>query len=276
MSAPEQHVAVVTGAAGGIGAALAQRLLESGARVVISDLDADRLEDRATELRAVAGPEVVVAVAGDASAEADIARLVDAAEDAFGPVDSYYANAGVGDGSGLAADDDQWQRALDVNVLAHVRAARLLVPGWLERGRGYFVSIASAAGLLTQIGSATYSVSKHGAVGFAEWLAVTYGDRGIGVSCLCPMGVDTDMLRTGMASEGDEGDEDRTAIAAVTGAGDVLDPLTVADEVLEAVAQRRFLVLPHAEVHEFLRRKVDDHDRWIRGMQRYRAQLSGS
>ena len=273
MSAPEQHVAVVTGAAGGIGAALAQRLLESGARVVISDLDADRLEDRATELRAVAGPEAVVAVAGDASAEADIARLVDAAEDAFGPVDSYYANAGVGDGSGLAADDDQWQRALDVNVLAHVRAARLLVPGWLERGRGYFVSIASAAGLLTQIGSATYSVTKHGAVGFAEWLAVTYGDRGIGVSCLCPMGVDTDMLRTGMASEGDE---DRTAIAAVTGAGDVLDPLTVADEVLEAVAQRRFLVLPHADVHEFLRRKVDDHDRWIRGMQRYRGQLSGS
>lgn len=268
------RTAVVTGAAGGIGAALARRLLERGARVVVSDLDAERLATTTQRLAGVAGAEAVVAVAGDASTEADIARMIEAAESAHGPVDVYFANAGVGDGSGLAASDEQWQLALDVNLLAHVRAARLLVPGWVERGDGYFVSTASAAGLLTQVGSATYSVSKHGAVGFAEWLAVTYGDQGLGVSCLCPMGVDTDMLRTGMTSQDGEGG--RTAAAAVTGSGDVLDPLAVADDVLAAVAEGSFLVLPHAEVHEFLRRKADDHDRWIRGMQRYARTLPGA
>lgn len=270
---PEPGVAVVTGAAGGIGAALAERLLAAGSKVVLSDLDGDRLERTVDRLATVAGPTAALGVAGDASDEGDIARMVEAAEEAFGRVDAYYANAGVGDGSGLMATDDEWRTALDVNVLAHVRAARLLVPRWLERGGGYFVSTASAAGLLTQIGSATYSVSKHGAVGFAEWLAVTYGDRGIGVSCLCPMGVETDMLRTGMASTDGEGG--RVAIAAVTGAGEVLDALDVADQVLEAVAERRFLVTPHAEVRAFLGRKVDDHDRWISGMQRYRRHLGG-
>lgn len=265
--------AIVTGAAGGIGAAIAQRLLEGGARVVVSDLDATRLDATAERLGEVAGSAAVVAVAGDASADADIARMIDTAQASFGPVDLFFANAGVGDGSGLQATDDQWQLALDVNVLAHVRAARQLVPGWLERGSGYFVSTASAAGLLTQIGSATYSVSKHGAVGFAEWLAVTYGDQGIGVSCLCPMGVDTDMLRTGMSSDG--GDGGHVAAAAVTNAGAVLDATTVADDVLAAVEHGTFLVLPHANVREFLRRKVDDHDRWIAGMQRYNQQLTG-
>ncbi|WP_338750430.1 SDR family oxidoreductase [Janibacter alittae] len=264
---------VVTGAAGGIGAAIARRLLEAGARVVVSDLDQERLAATAEQLAEVAGAAEVVSVAGDASADADIERMIAAAQSSFGPVDIFFANAGVGDGSGLQASDEQWQLALDVNVLAHVRAARRLVPGWLERGSGYFVSTASAAGLLTQIGSATYSVSKHGAVGFAEWLAVTYGDQGIGVSCLCPMGVDTDMLRTGMTSGGGEGG--RVAAAAVTGAGDVLDPASVADDVLAAVQKGSFLVLPHADVHEFLRRKVDDHDRWIAGMQRYNRHLTG-
>lgn len=267
------NTAIVTGAAGGIGAAIAQRLLEGGARVVISDLDEERLEATAQRLAKVAGPDAVVAVAGDASVEEDIARMIDTARGRLGPVGLYVANAGVGDGLGLAASDERWQLAWDVNVLAHVRAARLLVPEWVERGEGYFVSTASAAGLLTQIGSATYSVSKHGAVGFAEWLAVTYGAQGVGVSCLCPMGVDTEMLRTGMTSE--EGDEGRTAAAAVTGAGDVLEPLAVADTLMEAIAAETFLVLPHANVHEFLRRKVDDHDRWIRGMQRYGQSLIG-
>ncbi len=264
--------AIVTGAAGGIGAAIAQRLLEGGARVVISDLDEDRLDATAQSLATVAGPDAVVAVAGDASAEEDIARMIDTARGRLGPVDLYVANAGIGDALGLAASDDRWQLAWDVNVLAHVRAARLLVPEWVERGVGYFVSTASAAGLLTQIGSATYSVSKHGAVGFAEWLAVTYGAQGVGVSCLCPMGVDTDLLRTGMTSEGDEGG---LAAAAVTGAGEVLDPLEVADTLMAAIAEGTFLVLPHAAVHEFLKRKVDDHDRWIRGMQRYGQSLIG-
>lgn len=260
----QDKVAVVTGAAGGIGAALAEALLAAGARVVVSDVDAERLAATAERLG-------VVPVAGDASSEECIAAMIAAAEEHFGPVDLYVANAGVGDGSGLAATEDQWQQALDVNLLAHVRAARRLVPGWVERGSGYFVSTASAAGLLTQIGSATYSATKHAAVGFAEWLAVTHGDDGIGVSCLCPMGVDTEMLRSGMTSESGEGG--RVAAAAVTGAGEVLAPRDVAEQVLAAVADGTFLITPHDEVREFLRRKVGDHDRWIHGMQRYQRQL---
>ncbi|WP_346008282.1 SDR family oxidoreductase [Janibacter terrae] len=266
-------VAVVTGAAGGIGAALAEALIARGARVVIADLDAQRLTATAERLTASVGPDAVLAVPGDASSEADITRTIAAAREHFGEVDLYFANAGVGDGSGLGATDDQWQLALDVNLLAHVRAARQLVPGWVERGSGYFVSTASAAGLLTQIGSATYSVSKHGAVAFAEWLAVTYGDDGIGVSCLCPMGVDTDMLRSGMTSGGGEGG--RVAAAAVTGAGEVLAPRDVADQVLAAVAEGRFLITPHEDVREFAQRKAADHDRWIHGMQRYQRHLRG-
>ena len=266
-------VAVVTGAAGGIGAAIAEALLAGGAQVVISDLDEQRLTATAERLHPAAGAGSVVAVPGDASSDADIARMVATAEENFGPVDLYFANAGVSDGSGLTADDEQWQLALDVNLLAHVRGARQLVPGWVERGSGYFVSTASAAGLLTQIGSATYSVTKHGAVGFAEWLAVTHGDDGIGVSCLCPMGVDTDMLRSGMSSADDEGG--RVAAAAVTGAGEVLAPRDVAEQVLAAVEEGTFLITPHTDVREFLRRKVDDHDRWISGMQRYQRHLRG-
>lgn len=267
-------VAVVTGAAGGIGAAVAEALLEAGARVVVSDLDGERLAATAERLAATAGAESVVSVAGDASSDADIARMITAAQEQLGgDVDIYFANAGVGDGSGLGATDEQWTLALDVNLLAHTRAARQLVPGWVERGSGYFVSTASAAGLLTQIGSATYSVTKHGAVGFAEWLAVTYGDQGVGVSCLCPMGVDTDMLRSGMSTADDEGG--RVAAAAVTGAGEVLAPRDVADQVLAAVAEGTFLITPHADVREMQRRKVDDPDRWIRGMQRYQRHLRG-
>ena len=267
---PDGAVAIVTGAAGGIGAAVAQRLLEGGASVVVSDLDADRLAASVERLGEVAGAERVIGLPGDAADTDVIAAMIGLAEERFGPVDLYVANAGIGDGLGLDADDDQWATVMDVNLMAHVRAARLLVPGWVERGRGYFASTASAAGLLTQIGSATYTVSKHGAVAFAEWLAVTYGAQGVGVSCLCPMGVDTDLLRSGMGAD-DEGG--RRAIAAVTGAGEVLDPVTVADDLLAAIAEGRFLVTPHANLPELLRRKVDDRDRWIQGMQRYAASL---
>lgn len=265
---PDGAVAVVTGAAGGIGAAVAQRLLDGGARgVVVSDLDEGRLAGSAERLGAAVGADRVAAVAGDAADESVIAEMIATAEERFGPVDLYVANAGIGDALGLAADDDRWTTVMEINLMAHVRAARLLVPGWVERGRGYFASTASAAGLLTQIGSATYSVSKHAALSFAEWLAVTYGRQGVGVSCLCPMGVDTDLLRSGM------GGQDARAIAAVTGAGEVLDPLVVADELLAAIAQGTFLVLPHAEVGEYHLRKAQDRDRWITGMQRYAETL---
>lgn len=261
--------AVVTGAAGGIGAALAQRLLERGARVLITDLDEARLQETATAF-GLQHPDRVVARAADVSSEADLRDLLDLAA-AYGPVEMFFANAGVGGGPGLDASDAEWQRAIDVNVMAHVRAARLLVPGWLERGEGYFVSTASAAGLLTQLGSATYSVTKHGAVSFSEWLAVTYGDRGVRVSCLCPMGVDTDLLRGGMESSDAL---ERVAARAVTDAGGVLSPLDVANDVMAAVEQERFLVLPHPEVLEMYGRKAADRDRWIRGMQRYAASLT--
>ncbi|MDN5715969.1 MAG: SDR family oxidoreductase [Janibacter sp.] len=262
----KDKVAIVTGAAGGIGAALAEALVDGGAHVVISDIDEARLAATAERIGAVA-------VAGDASSEDVIARMIATAQVSFGPVDLFFANAGIGDGLGMSATDEQWQQAIDINVLAHVRAARALVPQWVQRGSGYFVTTASAAGLLTQIGSATYSMTKHAAVGFAEWLAVTYGDDGIGVSCLCPMGVDTEMLRSGMTSGGGTGG--KVAAAAVTGAGEVLTPREVADQVLASVAEGTFLITPHADVREFMRRKAADHDRWIHGMQRYQRHLMG-
>ncbi|QWC85457.1 SDR family oxidoreductase [Nocardioidaceae bacterium] len=262
-------VAVVTGAAGGIGAAIAQRLLEHGGSVVVTDLDGARLDASVAALEAYADGRVA-GLAGDCSDESHIRASIELAQERFGPVDLYVANAGVGLGQGLEAPDEDWETALGVNVMAHVRAARLLVPGWVERGRGYFLSTASAAGLLTQIGSPTYSVSKHAAVAFAEWLRVTYAHRGVTVSCLCPMGVNTDLLTGGSDSADDNA---RRSARAVTDAGDVLEPLDVADVVVEALGEERFLVLPHPEVLEFFRRKAGDYDRWLAGMARYQDSL---
>ncbi|WP_286690281.1 SDR family oxidoreductase [Aeromicrobium sp. REDSEA-S38_B2] len=266
----EGSVAVVTGAAGGIGLAVAQRLLEHGAHVVVTDLDAARTSAAVASLEPH-GADRVAGLAGDCSLEADVQAVLDLAVERFGPVDLYVANAGVGLGQGLESSEEDWSTSLDVNVMAHVRAARLLVPGWLERGRGYFLSTASAAGLLTQIGSPTYSVTKHAAVAFAEWLSVTYGTRGIAVSCLCPMGVNTAMLNGGADSDDPTA---RQGARAVTEAGGVLEPLDVADVVLDAIDDERFLVLPHPEVLEFYRRKASDYDRWLAGMRRYQDTLA--
>lgn len=266
----EGSVAIVTGASGGIGSALALRLLEHGASVVVTDLDADRVAATVTELEP-AGAGRVVGLAGDCSVEVHVQALIDLAEQSFGPVDLYAANAGVGLGQGLESSESDWETSIDVNVLAHVRAARLLTPGWLERGHGYFLSTASAAGLLTQIGSPTYSVTKHAAVAFAEWMSVTYGSRGIAVSCLCPMGVNTAMLNGGAESEDETA---RMGAKAVTEAGGVLEPLEVADIVLKAIGTEQFLILPHEEVLEFYRRKGLDYDRWLAGMRRYQDTLA--
>lgn len=263
---------IVTGAAGGIGAALAEAVLGAGGRVVITDLDSGRLAATGERLAGEHSADAVVWKAADAASAEDLSTLIALADAHFGPVDVFFANAGVGLGAGLEASDAEWDLALDVNLRAHVRAAQLLVPGWLERGRGYFVSTASAAGLLTQLGSPTYAVSKHAAVGFAEWLAVTYGDRGIGVSCLCPMGVDTDLLKAGVESADAQA---ALASAAVTQAGEVLSAEQVADDVLAAVAEERFLVLPHPQVLDMYRGKGADYDRWVAGMQRYRTSLGG-
>jgi NAD(P)-dependent dehydrogenase (short-subunit alcohol dehydrogenase family) len=266
---PAGKVAVVTGGAGGIGSALAQRLLENGASVVVTDLDQGRVKEVVDRLDAIA-PGRVAGLAGDCSDEADIAATIALAKERFGPVDLYAANAGVGVGQGLEASEAEWDTSIDVNVRAHVRAARLLIPGWLERGEGYFLTTASAAGLVTQIGSATYSVTKHAAVAFAEWLSVTYGTRGIRVSCLCPMGVNTDMLDSGSDSDDETA---RRGAKAVTDAGEVLEPLEVADIVLHGLDSEKFLILPHPEVLEFFRRKGSDYDRWIAGMRRYQESL---
>lgn len=259
----EGRVAVVTGGAGGIGRALALRFAEEGARgVVVCDLDADGAEQVAREVGDRAAP-----FAADVSRAEDNRALIEHAEETFGPVDLFCANAGVAVGALLEDDEAVWNQAFGVNVRAHIHAAKLLVPRWLQRGGGYFLSTASAAGLLTQIGSAPYSVTKHAAVGFAEWLSVTYGDHGVRVSCLCPMGVNTKMLDAGSEAGVSGGD-------VVRAAGSVLEPEEVADVVVDALRDERFLVLPHPEVLTFFQRKGSDYDRWLAGMRRLQAAVA--
>ncbi|MFJ9563243.1 SDR family oxidoreductase [Streptomyces fuscichromogenes] len=233
---------VVTGAGGGIGAALARRFAAEGARVVVNDLDGERAAAVAEEIGGIA-------LAGDASGIAGAAR------DALGgSVDVYCANAGLASGGSEAADAAVWESAWDVNVMAHVRAAQELVPGWLERGSGRFVSTVSAAGLLTMIGAAPYSVTKHAAYAFAEWLSLTYRHRGLKVHAICPQGVRTDML------------------AATGSAGDIvlqptaIEPEAVADALFKGMAEDRFLILPHPEVAGFYQARAADPDRWLTNM----------
>jgi NAD(P)-dependent dehydrogenase (short-subunit alcohol dehydrogenase family) len=259
------RVAVVTGGASGIGRALAWRFAEEGARVVVADLDADGAATVAADIGANA-----LAVACDVTDERQVVDLIDRASDAFGPVDLFCANAGVAIGSDLTTPEDVWELAYGVNVRAHLHAAKALLPGWLERGEGYFLATASAAGLLTQIGSAPYALTKHAAVAFAEWLSVTYGDRGVRVSCLCPMGV-----KTAMTTIPDDAPDDvKLATGVVTTAGDMLEPEQVADVVVDGLRAERFLILPHPEVLTFFRRKADDYDRWLAGMRRLQARVT--
>ncbi|MFF8930829.1 SDR family oxidoreductase [Streptomyces longwoodensis] len=233
---------VVTGAGGGIGAALARRFAAEGARVVVNDLDADKAGAVAEEIGGTAVP-------GDASA------VVDAARDALGgTVDVYCANAGLGSAGTEAAGEDVWARAWDVNVMAHVRAAHALLPGWLERGNGRFVSTVSAAGLLTMIGAAPYSVTKHGAYAFAEWLSLTYRHRGVKVHAICPQGVRTDML----SATGTAGDLVLRPTA--------IEPQDVADALLKGMEEDRFLILPHPEVAAYYQARAAEPDRWLTGM----------
>lgn len=257
-----EAVCAVTGGAGGIGSALARAFAAAGAAgVIVSDLDADATERVAASLPGGVG----VAVRGDVTEEATHQRIVAVAEERFGPIDVYCSNAGTG-GAVIESPLEDWDSIWRVNTLAHVLGARAVLPSMLDRGRGYLVQTASAAGLLMNLGDAAYTATKHAAVGLAEWLAATYGHRGIRVSCLCPMGVDTDMLRR--AQEGIAG-------AVVTGAGEVLSPDVVAGHVVDAIAAERFLVLPHPEVATFLRGKVADPDSWLAAMNRVQQRLEG-
>jgi NAD(P)-dependent dehydrogenase (short-subunit alcohol dehydrogenase family) len=254
-------VCVVTGGGNGIGAALARRFAAEGAAgVVVADLDGDGAATVAASLPDGRG----LALAGDVTDESYHRSLVALAEERFGPVDLYCSNAGIGAPNGIHASLEDWQRVWEVNTLAHVLGARAVLPSMLERGRGHLLQTASAAGLLVNLGDASYTATKHAAVGLAEWLAATYRHRGIGVSCLCPMGVDTDMLRR--ATEGVAG-------AVVTGAGDVLAPDAVAAAVVEALAEDRFLILPHPEVARFWSGKVADVDGWLAAMNRVQQRL---
>ena len=262
----EGKVVVVTGAGSGIGRALAQAMVAAGASVVAGDIDAD-----AATATASAIGDRAIGVGADAASVTGIAALLDAARHTFGPVDIYVANAGVIGAAGLGSEED-WDRVLAVNLRAHIRAADALLPDWTARGSGHFVSVASAAGLLTQVGAAGYAVSKHAAVGFAEWLSITHGDNGIGVTCVCPMGVATPLLDAITDSEDATA---RVAAASITTAGDVLTADDVAVAALAGIRDDRFLVLPHASVLDMYRGKGADYDRWISGMRRYQRALGG-
>jgi NAD(P)-dependent dehydrogenase (short-subunit alcohol dehydrogenase family) len=246
--------AVVTGSGGGIGRAIARRLAAGGARVVVNDLDAAAAEAVAAEIGGLAVP-------GDAGTEQGVTRLIEAATAFLGEIDIYCSNAGTGAGTGPETPDELWQRAWEVNTMSHVRAARTLLPGWLDRGRGTFVVTASAAGLLTMLGAAPYSVTKHAAVGFAEWLAATYAHRGLTVHCICPQGVRTQML----ANSGRAGE---VVLAAAA-----IEPEQVADALAAAMAEGRFLVLPHPEVRDYYVHRATDTDRWLRGMSRLQRRV---
>ena len=242
MSSVQGAGVVVTGAGGGIGAALARRFAAEGARVVVNDIDAVKAKAVAEEIGATAVP-------GDASA------IVEAARDALdGRVDVYCANAGLASPGDAFADEAVWAAAWDVNVMAHVRAVRTLLPDWLERGTGRFVSTVSAAGLLTMVGAAPYSVSKHGAYAFAEWLSLTYRHRGLKVHAICPQGVRTDML-TAAGSAGE-----------LVLAPSAIEPEDVADALFDGIDNDRFLILPHPEVAEFYQARAATPERWLGGM----------
>ncbi|NGO78982.1 SDR family oxidoreductase [Streptomyces sp. YC504] len=251
MHTVQNKAVVVTGAGGGIGAALARRFAAEGAKVVVNDIDAGKAKTIADEIGGIAIP-------GDASA------IVEEARDALnGTVDIYCANAGLASGGTEAADEQVWARAWDVNVMAHVRAAHALIPAWLERGEGRFVSTVSAAGLLTMVGAAPYSVTKHGAYAFAEWLSLTYRHRGIKVHAICPQGVRTDML-TAAGSAGD-------LVLAPT----AIEPEAVAEALIQGMDEDRFLILPHPEVAEYYRVRAAEPDRWLAGMNHLQQKWEG-
>ncbi len=248
-------VTVVTGAASGIGRAGAIRFAQEGAKVAVADVDRAGLAETLRLITSAGG--TAIAIPTDVSAEAQINSLIARTERELGPIDLFWSNAGIGTGGGVDVADAEWQRIWEINLMAHVYAARLLVPRMVARGGGYLLSTASAAGLLSNIGTAPYTVTKHAAVALAEWLAITHGDEGITVSCLCPQGVDTPMVRGGMAQAPDG---QASAVSSVLASGDLLAPAAVAEAVVQGVRDERFLILPHPEVLTYWQRKTADVD----------------
>ena len=266
------NIAVVTGGGHGIGRALCKRLARDGVTVVVAEFEPDAAESVAAEIGGIAH----VLDVGD---EAAVGALVDTVERDIGAIDLFVSNAGVGFGDadgnaasrqgGLVPADDRWEACWNINVMAHVYAARALLPRMIERGGGYLVNVASAAGLLSQIGDAAYSATKHAAVAFAESLAITHGEQGIKVAVVCPQAVATRMIGI---------EDDSQELDGGFGGNDVdgiLSPDRVADDIVAGIREGRFLVLPHPQVRTYFQRKAADHDRWIAGMQRFRRKLTG-
>lgn len=242
-------VVVVTGGGSGIGAALARRFAkESPSALIVADIDIEAA-------RAVAVDIGAVAVLTDVSDPEANRELIEGTEDHFGPIDLFCANAGIGTVGDEQSDLTVWDRMWDINVMSHVHAARHLVPSWLARGEGYFLATVSAAGLLTNLKAAQYSVTKHAALAFAEWLSVTYGDSGIKVSALCPQFVNTPLLAESEAFK-------------ALGGNHTLEPEDVANAVIDGIGTESFLILPHPEVEKYFQNKASDYDRWLAGMRK--------
>ncbi len=260
---------VVTGAGSGIGLALCKRFaIEQPRAIALLDCDAASVERAATQL-ASAFPAIHVSWHQvDVSQESQVIDLVDAVTQADGFIDLFCGNAGIGTALGIDAPNEVWQHAMDVNLMAHVYAARALLPAWLEQGRGYYLLTASAAGLLSNLGDAPYSVSKHGAVALAEWMSITYGDQGVGVSCLCPQGVRTPLLFPGTNSP-----TEHAVALAVVRAQRILEPTEVADCVVTAINAEQFLILPHQEVAAYEQARAGNRERWLGAMRRLQAQI---
>ena len=250
---------IVTGAAFGIGKAMTESFLESGAEVVIVDINEEALKQTAGDLN-------VEYITADVSSEAAIKNIISTSNSSMGGIDIFCSNAGVaGEGGLLNTTEEDWLNIWGVNVMSHIYAAKHSLPQMLEQESGYFVNTASAAGLLTQIGAAGYSVTKAAAVSFAEWLAITYGNKGIGVSCLCPQGVRTSMV------------EDAPGIvSALVGIDGIMEPADVASDVINAIESDQFLIAPHEKVLDYIKMKAQDYNRWIEGMQSLQNQLLDS
>ncbi len=250
----QDRVVVVTGAARGIGAAMCERFAAAGAKAVIAS-------DRDSAVFVSADQYGGVPVICDVANECSVIDLVETVLNRWGRIDVFCSNAGITAKGGLECSNAEWQRLWDVNVMSRLYAARAVIPAMIEAGSGYLVHTASAAGLLTEIGSAGYSVTKHADVAFAEWLSVTYGRQGIKVSCVCPLGVETDML--------DESDPIHRYLQLHS-----ISAMQAAESIVQGIEREQFLILPHPEVAEFFRMKADNHDRWLKGMQRLKQKLT--
>lgn len=248
-------VIIITGAANGIGAAMARRFAqEQPEKLILADIDEAGLEKMAAEL------DCAVAFPCNMSKETDIQRLVSETEAAHGRIDLFCGNAGIFRLGGVNTTDEDFGLVWDINVQSHIWAARAALPKMLERGEGYFLITASAAGMLTQLGSLSYSVSKHAALSIAEWLAITHGHQGIKVSALCPQAVESNM------TAGTDG--------SVAGVDGMLPAADVADCVVDTIDKEEFLVLPHPNVKKYFQNKANDYDRWVGGMQKLQQQFS--